>query len=438
MTIHPSRRQLLAAGGMAAVAAPFVRVARAQEATQGRIHIGTVFPAKTGLSTVLSSINDYPGEAGRNGAILGETAIGELALAAGVPLDVLLASSPSVAAARRAGERLVQADNINVLIGGVGEGQADILSQIAEEAQIPFFNVGEPSDALRAACRRFTFHVEPSDAMYLDALAMLGREKGYTKWFLVYPDDADGERRMQRATRAIERYSGGEVVGAAAVIREQPVYANEANAIGRSGADVMLIMLGAVDQIAFLNQMETLGIDLPPLMLPTAITQTRDFTATIRFLAAVNNPREILQSWETTYTENGAEAFNQRYLARWSEAVDPPGWATFNAVKIAFEVYQAIGTLDGPAVVEYLESPEAVFDVMKGPGTSFRPWDHQLRQPIQVVSVDQEAEWVRAELQSRVGIASYERDIPAATEGDVVAALDQLGDGPDDLVCTTP
>ncbi|MGD9738188.1 MAG: ABC transporter substrate-binding protein, partial [Bauldia sp.] len=414
MTMRPSRRQLIAAGSMAAVAAPFVKVARAQEAAANRIHIGTVFPARTGLSTVLSSINDYPGEGGRNGAILGETAVGELALAAGVPLDVLLASSPSVEAARRAGERLVEANNINILIGGVGEGQADILSQIAEEAQIPFFNVGEPSDALRAACRRFTFHIEPSDAMYLDALAMLGREKGYTRWFLIYPDDAAGQARMQRATRALQTYSGGEVVGGAAVTKEQPVYANEANAIGRSGADVMLVMLDAIDQIAFLNQMETLGVDLPPLVLPTAITQTRDFTATIRFLAAINNPRETLQSWETTYTANGAEAFNQRYLARWSEAVDPTGWATYHAIKIAFDVHQTIGTLDGPAVVEYLESPEAVFDVLKGPGTSFRPWDHQLRQPIQVVRVDQEVEWIRANLQSRVAIAAYERDLPVA------------------------
>ena len=32
-----------------------------------RVHIGTVFPGRTGLSTVLSSINDYPGEGGRNG-----------------------------------------------------------------------------------------------------------------------------------------------------------------------------------------------------------------------------------------------------------------------------------------------------------------------------------------------------------------------------------
>lgn len=438
MMLRPSRRQALALGGGLAASVGFSGLARAQEATANRIHIGTVFPARTGLSTVLSSINDYPGEGGRMGSILGETAIGEVASQAGVTLDVLLASSPSVDATRRAGERLVEANQVNFLVGGVGAGEAAVLAEIAEAAQIPFFNVGDPDDALRGAgCGRYTFHIEASNAMYLDGLAILGTERGYTSWFLIYPNTESGQLLAQRATRAVARHGGGATVtGGAAVEREQPVYLNEANQIANSGADVVLIMLDAVDQIAFMNQSETMGVTQPFLTLPTAITQTRDFTSTIRFLAAVNNPRETLQNWETTYAANGAEAFNQRYLARWSEAVDPTGWGAYHAVKIAFDIYQAIGTVEGPAVVEYLESPDAVFDVLKGPGTSFRPWDHQLRQPLHVVGIDQEVEWVRAELQTRVAIGNFEREIPSPTDGDAIANLDQLGDGPDDTTCS--
>lgn len=108
-------------------------------------------------------------------------------------------------------------------------------------------------------------------------------------------------------------------------------------------------------------------------------------------------------------------------------------------MKIAFDVHQAIGTLDGPAVVDYLESPEAVFDVLKGPGTSFRPWDHQLRQPIHVVRVDQDVEWIRADVSSRIAIGAFDHALPAAVEGgDIIATLDQLGDGADDMACATP
>lgn len=437
--MRPSRRHVLAMGGAAAASVGLIGSARAQVAPENRIYVGTVFPSRTGLSTVRSSINDYPGEGGRMGTILAETVIGREAESEGLFLDVLLASSPSAESARRAAERLVEANEVDFLVGGIGVGQAEALSQVAEAAQIPFFNVGSSRDALRKGdCGRYTFHIEASDAMYLDAIAMLGAEQGKRRWFIVYEDNEDGMAKQQRAIRAIARYgNGAEVVGGAAVQDEQPVYINEANAIGRSNADVVLLALNAVDEIAFLNQMETLGSETAVLTLPTYLTQTRDFTATIRFLAAVNNPRETLSLWETTYQDNGAADFNERFLSRWSETVDPTAWASYQAVKIALEVRKAIGTLSGPEVVEYLESPEAVFDVFKGPGTSFRPWDHQLRQPLNVVAVDQEIEWVRTELQTRVGIASYSRELPAPdAAADPTTRLDMLGDGPDETSCT--
>lgn len=428
----PSRRQLLALGGAAATTSLIPFGARAQGIE--RIHFGTVFPAATGLSTVRTSINDYPGTGARNAVILAESVIGELASVAGHDFDILLGSSPSVESAIRTTERLIEAQGAIAIIGGVGAGQAEVISDICEQSKIPFFNVGSSNDALRSgSCRRYTFHMEASAAMFLDAMATWGASQGYRRWFLLHENNPEGEALMRRAVAAIGQHGGGgEVAAAAGVDIEQPVYINEANAIGRSNADVLMLLVNPIDQIAFLNQIETYGFgDVPALTFPDVISQTRDYIASARLYAQINNPRYRFSAWDTTLATNDAASFNEVYVNRWSEPADPTAWAAYHAVKVLYETIVAVNSTDPEAIVDYLESPEAVFDVLKGPGTSFRPWDHQLRQPIQVVRVDQELVWVRAEVQTRIAIAQAEAELPVAVAGDdVIARLDTFGDGP--------
>jgi ABC-type branched-subunit amino acid transport system substrate-binding protein len=72
------------------------------------------------------------------------------------------------AAALTAAEQLSSVRKVQVLIG-VSAADADILSRFAESHHILFVNAASRSQALRAACRRYTFHVEATDAMYANA-----------------------------------------------------------------------------------------------------------------------------------------------------------------------------------------------------------------------------------------------------------------------------
>jgi ABC-type branched-subunit amino acid transport system substrate-binding protein len=74
----------------------------------------------------------------------------------------------SGAAALAAAEKLLSARQVQVLIG-VSAADADVLSRFAESHRILFLNAASRSQALRAACRRYTFHVEATDAMYMNA-----------------------------------------------------------------------------------------------------------------------------------------------------------------------------------------------------------------------------------------------------------------------------
>ena len=107
----------------------------------------------------------------------------------------------------------------------------------------------------------------------------------------------------------------------------------------------------------------------------------------------------------------------------YGEPMDAPAWAVYQGVKIFYEAAFFGGSTSADDVLAYLASPNAVFDVWKGIGTSFRPWDGQMRQSIYLVKVDATSE-------TPFTFASLVGELPAiympGTE--VVERLDQIGD----------
>lgn len=434
----PTRRQFLAWGGAAASTGLLHSVAYGQAPGLRPMRIGVTVPSQTGNLAMRASINDYVGEGGRKGAIYAESQIGELASGRGWYLKVLHASTPSPDAARRAGERMVETGDICALVGGIGEGQAEVLSEIAEKARIPFFNVGSSRDALRhAGCGRYTFHIEASEAMYLDVLVKWYASRGLVRWSVVYENSEHGRALHARSLRAISRHGlGGEAVGSVSVFDGQPDYRREIDAIRSSSPDVILLLANEIDQISIMGQLESAGFDVPAVTFPTGISQTRDYLSAVRKYLPATNPRNRVALWETTLQANGGDVFNENFLMRFGQPTDPTAWAVYHAIKILFESIDTIGTLNGSELVAHLENPSTVFEVSKGTGVSFRAWDHQLRQPLYVIEVDQELVWVRANVSTHVGLARPAAMIPDVDPvGDALARLDQFGDGPEDSLC---
>ena len=73
-----------------------------------------------------------------------------------------------------AARQLSSARKVQVLIGS-SASDADALSRFAESNHIIFVNAASRSPELRAACRRYTFHIEASDSMYANAARAAGR-----------------------------------------------------------------------------------------------------------------------------------------------------------------------------------------------------------------------------------------------------------------------
>ncbi|QQR40016.1 ABC transporter substrate-binding protein [Devosia rhizoryzae] len=426
-------RRFFLAGASAVIGASLVRPGSAVAAAPADIRIGTVFPVRTGASFIHASVNDFIGTAGRIGVQLADTQLGTRAEEAGSSLHVLLANAPTVEAAVRAGERLVEVEKVHALVGGVGEGQAEALAEIAARAKIPFFNVGETSDAFRRdASSPYLFHIEASDAMYLDALAQLAVQQGHKRWLVVSDNSDRGVALSQRAELAAQK-AGCTIVETVELPAASPVYFAEIEDMAAVDADVIVVLINYQDFFTLTVQMEEEGITTPILTFPHTITQTRDFVAASRGRLSVLSPKRHVALWETTRTEFGADDFNLQVQARFSEPADPTAWASFHAIKIILEAAIAAGSTDADAMVAYLEDPQTTFDVLKGPGVSFRPWDHQLRQPLAVVDVRNDVVWREREIATRVAAAADGGTLPEGAPGDdAMQWLDTLGDGPED------
>ncbi len=110
--------------------------------------------------------------------------------------------------------------------------------------------------------------------------------------------------------------------------------------------------------------------------------------------------------------------------------MDGPAWCAYQAVRILYEAASAANSLDADRLIAHLEHPSTAFDAHKGIGVSFRPWDHQLRQPLYLVKIHGEAQNSRA-------LASLEGELPALymPGTDPLERLDQLGEPAKQSTC---
>jgi ABC transporter substrate binding protein (PQQ-dependent alcohol dehydrogenase system) len=92
------------------------------------------------------------------------------------------------------------------------------------------------------------------------------------------------------------------------------------------------------------------------------------------------------EAWDARLERFGADQLNQRFRARFGEGMDSRGWVGWFAVKLLWESTLRARSPAPDAITRYLASGAAQFDGHKGRPVSFRAWDHQLRQPLYVVS----------------------------------------------------
>ncbi len=401
-------------------------VAGAQSIPAGPLSIGVILPPATG-----EPLGDAVARSAADGATMADEEFAFNAEMLGIDFSVLTREAGGADAVVAAAQELV-GEGAYLIAGGFSLEEAAALSAWSAEAGVPYLNVGASADALRQGqCQATALHIAPSAAMYLDSLAGWYVRSGYRQWFFVYGTDEESGAQLARIKKGLsERHFGARSVGEVALEPDGDV-APVVDRVRRSGADVVLLLLPTAEQLRVLAALDEAGLEVEVTGYPYPDAQTRAFYAASRDAAPRLGAGHRASAWEATLDAYGARELNARFRERFDGLpMEAPAWAVYQAVKLGYEAAFFGGGTDAADVLGYLQADTTVFDVWKGIGTTFRPWDGQLRQSLYLVKIS-ETETDPFTLATLVG------ELPAIymPGTDPVERLDQIGDLADASSC---
>jgi len=231
------------------------------------------------------------------------------------------------------------------------------------------FNIRVSDDALRQAdCRFNTFHVAPSYAMRADALAQYLIWKKWPKWFLLKgtaPSDKDYAAAVERAAGRF----GGKIV------EEREYKFDASNPRTDSGHQQIQTQMPEVTQAApahdvvfVVDTVEGFGE-----YVPYRVYDARPVVGT-QGLTPV--------AWHRSYEQYAGMQMQNRFERFAKRVMTERDYSAWIAVRAIGEAVTRSGKTAVPDLRDYLLSDAFTVAGFKGEGLSFRPWDHQLRQPM--------------------------------------------------------
>jgi branched-chain amino acid transport system substrate-binding protein len=149
-------------------------------------------PIKIGLSGALTGGDAILGQTQREGVML---AVDEINAAGGIDgrrIELIVedeANDPSRMA--EIAQRFITRDNVDAIIGGTNDGTAQVLAQVAEQAEVPLIIPFANGDQITKQ-RKWSFQVDVASTTFVDAISQRA-SKEFQKIGIVYDDNAFGQ-----------------------------------------------------------------------------------------------------------------------------------------------------------------------------------------------------------------------------------------------------
>jgi ABC transporter substrate binding protein (PQQ-dependent alcohol dehydrogenase system) len=91
-------------------------------------------------------------------------------------------------------------------------------------------------------------------------------------------------------------------------------------------------------------------------------------------------------AWHWSWERHGAPQLEKRFEEEADRPMRGIDWAAWMAVKAVANAVQRTESVDFATLRDYILSPEVILDGFKGNRLNFRPWNHQLRQPVLLIT----------------------------------------------------
>lgn len=356
------RRTLLAA--MAAGVAGIPGLALAQ---QEKIRIGHLTP----MTGFLGALGEYATQGIR-------MAVEEVNAAGGVmgrQLELITEDSVNPQVAATKAQRMVERDNVAVLMGEISSASALTMAQVAARHKKLFLSIGARSDTLRGKdCNRYTFHVDiPVTVMVNTVGHALLRDnlvKG-KKIFALTSDYVFGQDLSAKAKKFFTA-NGGNVVADELVPTDLTDFSPFMLKIRQARPDVVSTNLGGNQVTNFVKQYAEFGLPYPVVGFNL---NTADAWA-----AGEGNLGGIWPTvWHHELDTPGTKKFVADFTKKYGRIPENHAWIEYVSLKILAQAMNEAKSTDSEKLIAYFES-EAQFDVLKTRKAYFRAWDHQLMQ----------------------------------------------------------
>jgi len=360
------RRTLLQAGALVAGSAAlgFPGLAGAQS---GPIKIGHLTP----MTGFLGALGEYAAQ----GIKMAAEEINAAGGVMGRPLDVMSEDSVNPQTAATKAQRMIERDNVVVLMGEINSGSALTISQVAARNKKLFMSIGARSDALRGKdCNRYTFHVDIPVTVMVNAAGEALVREGLVKGKKIFSLTADylfGHDLSRQAKRFFTA-NGGTVIGDELVATDVTDFSPYLLKIRQAKPDLVATNLAGNQVTNFVKQYSEFGLPYP---VAGFNLNTADAWA-----AGEGNLGGIWPTvWHHELKTPGSQAFVANFTKKYGRIPENHAWIEYVSLKMMAQAMNATKSTDTEKLIAYFES-EAQFDILKARKAYFRSWDHQLMQ----------------------------------------------------------
>jgi ABC transporter substrate binding protein (PQQ-dependent alcohol dehydrogenase system) len=364
------RRMILQGGGNAAIAALFAGL-------QGQVFAQGAAGSQK-VSIPLLTLTDDPRfearrlERGYLGQAQGSAMDGLTSALQGSSFELEAAKlSITITPVRLATIEQVKSETVKLTQAGaplfISELPASLLAAAADATKSAVINVSEADDVLREGqCKANLFHAIPSERMRADALAQILLTRRWNKVLLLTSESAEDQRRIDVATRSLQRFN--------LKIVAKKIFKLSGDPRERQLANLALL---------------TANQDFDALWI---VDSDGEFARTIPY--RLPQPRPVVGdaglvpvAWDSRFERYGGPQVSKAFAKQFKRPMVGHDWVAWFTGRLLIATLvplqaNAAKKMTPADVLKSFNFPDLKIDGSKGQTLSFRTWDRQLRQPI--------------------------------------------------------
>ncbi len=298
----------------------------------------------------------------------------------GRPVELVIEDSVNPQTASAKAERLIERDQVAMIIGEISSASALAIGQVANRTKTVFINTGANSDALRgASCNPFMFHIEAANSMMVLAVGNYLKSENMIKgkkWYSLTADYAFGHDLFRVAKKFVTE-NGGEFVGEELVPTDATDFSPYLLKIRQARPDVVASNLAGNQITNFIKQYAEYGLQFP-------ITGF-GFDTAVAWGAGKGNFSGIWPLiWHHLVDSPSSKKYVEAFTKRYGKPPENQSWGDYNSLKIVAQSFAELKSTDPQKLAEHLRKG-AKFDILKSREGYFRAYDNQMVQEMYAV-----------------------------------------------------